>query len=52
MSAAILELKTLREHLAKVVGKDVHGHDKEGLNFEEDLNFPLEQDVEEVTHSF
>ncbi len=38
--------------MAKAVSEDVHGHNKEGLNFEEDLNFPLEQDVEKVTHLF
>ncbi len=38
--------------MAKAIGEDVHGHDKEGLNFEKGLNFPLDQDMEEVTHSF
>ena len=31
---------------AEAVGEDVHDHDEGGLNFS------LEQDVEEVTHSF
>ncbi len=52
MFAAVLELRTWGERLAEAVGEDVHGHDKEGLNFEEGLNFPLEQDVEEVIYSF
>ncbi len=38
--------------MAEAVGKNVHSHNKEGLNFEEGLNFPLEQDVKEVTHLF
>lgn len=38
--------------MAEVVCKDVNGHNKEGLNFEEGLNFSLKQDIEEVTHSF
>ncbi len=38
--------------MAEAVGEGVHGHDEEGFNFEKGLNFPLEQDVEELTHSF
>lgn len=52
MFIALLELRSLRKCLAKIVGKDVYGHNKEGLNFEESLNFPLEQNVEEETHLF
>ncbi len=52
MFAAVLELRTLGEHLAKAVSENVHGHDEEGLNFKEDLNCPLEQDMEEITYLF
>ena len=46
MSVAVLELRTLGECLANTVGKNVYSHD------EEDLNFPLKQDMEELIHSF
>ncbi len=52
MSAAVLELKTWREHLANAIGEDVYDHNNKEFNFEKGLNFPLKQNMEEVTHLF